>query len=369
MRGKFEKQTGLFCLINLEELVPGEHPARQVKRMCKQVLAEMSTVFDQMYASDGRPSVPPERLLMGWVLMTLYSVRSCRQFSERLRYDLLFKWFLDMNPDEGAFDATVYSKNMERFEKHEVSEVFFAEVVELARRHGWVSDEHFTVDGTLIESWASMKSFRKKDEPPPPSGDRNEWVDFKGEKRSNKTHRSTTDPDARLMRKGPGQEAKLSFGLRAAMENRSGLLVLLNLTGACGKGCRESTVALDQMQELGMRGFEPRTVGADKGYHNREFVQGCRDMQIAPHVARMNKRKVAGIDGRTIRQESYRTSQRIRKRVEEPFGWMKTVGGFRKSRYIGVARTNFMAQLVGASCNLIRMAKLAVHDPPVFAAA
>lgn len=369
MRGKIEKQTGLFCLINLEELVPEVHPARQVKAMCKEVLAEMSPIFEEIYARGGRPSVPPERLLLGWVLMALYSVRSCRQFSERLRYDLLFKWFLDMNPDDGAFDATVYSKNMERFEKHEVSEVFFAEVVELARRHGWVSDEHFTVDGTLIESWASMKSFRKKDEPAPPSGDRNEWVDFKGQKRSNKTHRSTTDADARLMRKGPGQEAKLSFGLRAAMENRSGLLVLLNLTKACDEGCTESTVALEQMQELGMRGFKPRTVGADKGYHNSEFVQGCREMQIAPHVARMNKRKVAGIDGRTTRHQTYQTSQRIRKRVEEPFGWMKTVGGFRKSRYIGVERTNFFAQFVGASCNLIRMAKLAVHDPTVFAAA
>ena len=368
MRGKIEKQTGLFCLINLEELVADNHPVRQVKAMFKEVLTEMSPVFEEMYARDGRPSVPPERLLLGWVLMALYSVRSCRQFTERLRYDLLFKWFLDMNPDESAFDATVYSKNMERFETHEVSEVFFAEVVELARRYGWISDEHFTVDGTLIESWASMKSFRKKGEPPPP-GDRNEWVDFKGQKRSNKTHRSSTDPDARLMRKGPGREAKLSFGLRAAMENRSGLLVMLNLTKACGKGSTESTVALDQMQELCMRGFEPRTVGADKAYHSSEFVQGCRDMQIAPHVARMQGRTVSGIDRRTTRHESYRASQRIRKRIEEPFGWMKTVGGFRKSRFIGVARTNFVAQLVGASCNLVRMAKMATHDPPVFAAA
>ena len=364
-----KKQTGLFYLINLEELVPESHPARQVKRMCKEVLGEMSPIFDEMYAEDGRPSVPPERLLLGWVLMALYSVRSCRQFAERLRYDLLFKWFLDMNPDEDAFDATVYSKNMERFESHEVSEVFFAEVVELAWRYGWISDEHFTVDGTLIESWASMKSFGKKGEPPSPPGDGNEWVDFKGQKRSNKTHRSSTDPDARLMRKGPGREAKLSFGLRATMENRSGLLVMLNLTKACGKGSTESSVALDQMEELCIRGFEPRTVGADKGYHNREFVQGCRDMRIAPHVAPMEGRKVSGIDARTIRHESYRTSQRIRKRIEEPFGWMKTVGAFRKSRFLGVARTNFVAQLVGASCNLVRMAKMATHDPPLLAAA
>ena len=369
MRGKIEKQTGIFCLINLEELVPERHPARQVKAMCKEVLAEMSPVFDEMYAEDGRPSVPPERLLLGWVLIALYSVRSCRQFAERLRYDLLFKWFLDMNPDESGFDATVYSKNMERFESHEVSEVFFAEVVELARRYGWVSDEHFTVDGTLIESWASMKSFRKKGEPPPPPGERNEWVDFKGEKRSNKTHCSSTDPDARLMRKGPGQEAKLTFGLRAAMENRHGLLVTLKLTKACGTGNTESAVALGQMQELSMRGFAPSTVGADKAYHNSEFVEGCREMRIAPHVARMKGRTVTGIDGRTIRHESYRTSQRIRKRIEEPFGWMKTVGGFRKSRFVGIARSNFVAQLVGASCNLVRMAKLATHDPTAFAAA
>ena len=203
---------------------------------------------------------------------------------------------------------------------------------------GWVSDEHFTVDGTLIESWASMKSFRKKGEPPPPPGERNEWVDFKGEKRSNKTHCSSTDPDARLMRKGPGQEATLTFGLRAAMENRHGLLVTLKLTKACGTDNTESAVALDQMQELSMRGFAPSTVKADKAYHNSEFVEGCHEMRIAPHVARMKGRTVAGIDGRTIRHESYRTSQRIRKRIEEPCGWMKTVGDFRKSRFVGIAR-------------------------------
>ena len=205
MRGKARPQTDMAFLVNLEELVERGHPLREVKQMCQEVLESLEGELAQMYAQKGRPSVPPERLLMAWVLMCLYGVRSCRRFAADLRYNLLYKWFLDMNPDETAFDHSSFSQNMERFEKHRVSELFFAEVVELARRRGWISDEHFSVDGTLIEAWASLKSFRPKDEPPPPpGGDRNDWVDFKGQKRSNQTHASTTDPQARLARKGFG---------------------------------------------------------------------------------------------------------------------------------------------------------------------
>ena len=220
---------------------------------------------------------------------------------------------------------------MERFEKNRISELFFAEVVELARNRGWFSDEHFSVDGTLIEAWASLKSFRPKDEPPPPpGGDRNDWVDFKGQKRSNQTHASTTDPEARLARKGFGKETRLCFGLHAAGENRSGLLVKLDVQAACGKGNSEPEVASKQLEELKMRGLDISSVGADKGYHTREFVQGCRDRGIAPHVACVRGRKTPGLDGRTTRSKAYRTSQRIRKRIEEPFGWRKTAGPFTK---------------------------------------
>ena len=277
-----------------------------------------------------------------------------------------------MDPDEGSFDASTFSKNMERFQSHHVSERFFAEVVELAKRQGWVSQEHFSVDGTLIESWASLKSFRSKDEEPPPPGQgRNDWVDFKGQKRSNDTHESTTDPEAKLLKKGAGREAKLCFGAHAVVENRNGLLVHFTVRPACGAGCSEPEVADEQLDELADRGFDPQTVGADKGYHTKEFVTKCRDKGTKPHVARVAGRKTPGLDGRHARSARYRQSQRLRKRAEEPFGWMKTIGMFRKSRWIGVETTDFVGQFVAASCNLIRMAKLAIQssDPPTEKAA
>ena len=363
MRGKARPQTDMAFLVNLEELVERDHPLREVKRMCQEVLESLEGELAQMYAPKGRPSVPPERLLMAWVLMCLYGVRSCRRFAADLRYNLLYKWFLDMNPDETAFDHSSFSQNMERFEKHRVSELVFAEVVELARRRGWISDEHFSVDGTLIEAWASLKSFRPKDEPPPPpGGDRNDWVDFKAQKRSKQTHASTTDPQARLARKGFGKEARLCFGMHAVGENRSGLLVKLDVQAACGEGNSEAEVASKQLDGLAMLGFGVRSVGADKGYHTREFVQGCRDRGIAPHVACVRGRKTPGLDGRTTRSKAYRTSQRIRKRIEEPFGWMKTAGHFRKTRWRGIDRTHFMAQFFGSACNLLRMAKMAATE-------
>jgi transposase/IS5 family transposase len=366
MRGKEQLQTEAIHLINVENQLRSTHPLREVKRMCKEVLKEMEPFFAQMYAVKGRPSIPPERMLMAWVLMCLFGVRSCRRFSEDLQFNLLYKWFLDMNPDEDAFDASSFSKNMERFKTGHVSELFFAQVVELAKARGWVSDEHFSVDGTLIEAWASIKSFRPKDEDqkPPENGGRgnNGWVDFKGEKRSNDTHESTTDPEAKLIKHSEGDAAKLRYAMHAVSENRNGLLVLLDVKQAVGERCAEHEAASDQLDELTLRGFNVTTVGADKGYHTKEFVQDCRDRQIAPHVAMVKGRKTPGLDGRTARSAAYQMSQRLRKRIEENFGWMKAFGNFRKSRWIGAEKTHFVAQFVGSACNLIRMAKLSLAE-------
>jgi len=376
MRGKRQAQRGLVCFIDFESRIPQRHPIRQVKALADEVLRRMSGQFETMYATDGRPSIPPERLLKAKLLQALYSVRSDRQICERLRYDLLFQWFLDMEPDEEPFHATTFTKNLDRLLHHHVSEVFFCEVVELAREHGWTSNEHFSVDGTLIEAWASMKSYRPKDEQPPedPEGPaagsdsakkragRNRWADFSGQKRGNDTHQSVTDPEARLLRKGKGKEARLCFGAHAVMENRNGLCVLFDVAGGLET---ESSTSLRQLDELLDRQFDPRTVGADKGYHNREWVQGCRQRKIRPHCALIESRKVRGIDARTTRTEGYRVSQVLRRRIEEHFGWLKTTGNLRKSRYKGIARTNFAAQLAMATCNLIRMAKLALGSPPL----
>ncbi len=359
----------MLALINLEDRIPAKHPIRRIKAMVDEVLRGMSGTFDEMYESQGRASIPPERLLKAKVLMVLYTVRSERQLCERLRYDLLFQWFLQMNPCESVFDHSVFSKNMTRLLEHGTSEIFFAEVVELARRHDWVSNEHFSVDGTLIEAWASMKSFRPKEETEDgtdqPEG--NGWQDYKGQKRSNQTHASRTDSEAHLLKKGKGKEAKLCFNAHAVMENRNGLCVLMDVTASVGR--TEAQQASDQLDELCMRGFEPRTVGADAGYHTKAFVRECRDREIEPHVAPHGGRKTPGLDGRHRRGQRYRASQKVRKRIEEIFGWVKTTGGFRKSRYRGVARTHLSAHFVTAACNLVRMAKLAEQPPPMLAGA
>ena len=357
MRGRHTAQTSLITLLDVESRIPQRHPIREVKRLIREVFRQLDSHFDDLYAEKGRASIPPERLLGAKVLMALYTVRSDRQFCERLRYDLLFQWFLDINPDEpeAIFDASTFSKNQQRLLAHATTEVFLAQVVELARAGQWASNEHFSVDGTLIEAWASMKSFRPKDEPPQGPGAGNPWQDFHGEKRSNETHQSTTDPSAKLLRKGAGKEAKLCFAGHAVMENRTGLCVLLEVTPSVG--VTESETALRQMGELQERGFDPQTAGADKNYHNKEFVQGCRALGVAPHVAEVKGRQVAGFDGRT-KKAGYHTSQRLRKRIEEIFGWMKTTGGLRKTRYRGVARTNACAQMVAATYNLLRLAKL-----------
>jgi transposase len=364
MRGRKTAQTNFLTLINIEERIPRTHPIREVKRMVGEVFRRLDDHFEDLYADKGRDSIPPERLLGAKVLMALYSVRSERLFCERLQYDLLFQWFLDINPDEvqALFDPSSFSKNQERLLGHATADLFFAAVVEIAQERQWVSNEHFSVDGTLIEAWASLKSFRPKDDQQGP-GAGNSWQNFHGEKRSNQTHQSTTDEEARLLRKGPGKEAKLCFAAHAAMENRHGLCVDLQVTASVG--VTEPETALTQIKNLAAWGFAPKSTGADKGYHTKDFVQGCREMGVAPHVAEVSERQVAGLDARTTKAKAYQTSQRIRKRIEEIFGWMKTTGGLRKTRYRGVERTHGCAQIVAATYNLLRMAKLAAEGPPL----
>ena len=363
MRGAIKSQPELVCLISPDSVVPKGHPIRTIKRYIDEVLGRMSRRFDAMYAQEGRPSIPPERLLKAKVLIALFSVRSENLFVEQLHYNLLYRWFLDMDLSEPVFDNSTFSKNQQRLMQHEVAALFFEQVVKLAREQGWVSDEHFSVDGTLIESWASLKSFVPRDQPRSGGDDDpgNADVNFRGQKRGNATHESTTDPQARLRKKAAGQEAKLCFGLHALMENRHGLYVDLQVSSSIG--VTESDVALEMLHKQ----KRARTVGADKGYHHGPFVQGCRQRGIAPHVATAKGRQIAGLDRRTISTTTYALSQKIRKRIEEGFGWMKTVGGFRKTRFKGIARTQLCAYFVGAACNLVRMATLAL-GPPALAA-
>lgn len=353
MRGVARQQAMMLTAVTPDALVPAGHPIRQIKPIVEAALARLSPTFDLMYAEDGRPSIPPEHLLKGCLLIAFFSVRSERQFCERLQYDLLFKWFLDLNSMDPAFDHSVFAKNKERLLRHAVAREFFSAIVEEARRRQLLSEEHFTVDGTLLEAWASMKSVRPKEDrgDPPGEAGRNPEVDFRGERRRNTTHASTTDPQARLARKGPGREARLCFAGHVLMENRQGLVVDVQVTAASGTAERDT--ALDMLQAL--PGSQHRTVGADKGYDTADFVWECRDLGITPHVA---QRQRSAIDARTTRHEGYRLSQRIRKRVEEIFGWLKTVAGGRKLRYRGLERNQLWAEMTLAGYNLVRLAKL-----------
>jgi transposase len=327
------------------------------------VLKDLSPLFSEMYVEWGRPSIPPERLLKAKLIQALYTIRSENLLIESLQYNLLFRWFLDLNMTDAIWDNSTFSKNQERLLKHRTADLFFSSVVELARSHGWVSDEHFTVDSTLIEAWASLKSFQPKGQSPEPTDDDrgNPTVDFKGQKRSNQTHESQTDPEAKLMRKGPGKEAKLSFGMHALMENRHGLCVQVSVTPSTEK---ETTAAKELLgRQIDETQTAPASVGADKGYHNQEFVSFCREEKITPHVAPITGRTVAGLDGRTTGSLGYQTSQRIRKRVEEIFGWAKEIGGLRKTKKRGTERVGLNALLVISAYNLVRMGKL-MGSPP-----
>ena len=362
MRGIDTKQSSMLCLLSPETVVPATHPARRIKRLADQALARLSPQFDRMYSLVGRPSIPPERLLKASVLMALYTVRSERLFCEQLDYNLLFRWFLDMDMTEPSFDPSTFSKNRQRLIEADIAKQFFARVTEQATEAKLMSHEHFTVDGTLIDAWASLKSFKERgsDEQGPPDDPGNPTVDFHGQRRSNETHQSTTDPEAKLARKGRGKEAKLSHSGHALMENRHGLLVDLRIDEANGRAERE--VAL-QMLDDELPGEKPITLGADKAYDTHDFVAQCRSRNVTPHVAQHeNARRSSAIDARTTRHPGYAVSQRIRKRVEEIFGWVKTVANFRRTRYRGRARTQLAAYFVAAAYNLLRIAKLVASE-------
>jgi transposase len=356
MRGEVDPQSSMFHYFSVESRIPADHPLRRVKKLAESALSAISAELDGLYARTGRPSIPPERLLKAQLLIAFYSVRSDRLFCEQLDYNLLFRWFLDLDLESGGLDQSNFSRLRERLVETDIARRFFDEVVRLARKDKLLSSDHFTVDGTLIDAWASFKSFKRKDDDEPPKpGDGTGMVDFKGEKRSNATHQSTTDPDAKLMRKGNGQPAKLSYGGHALMENRSGLCVDLLITDAT---LAEHQAARQLLTRARRRKIHPKTLGADKGYHVKDFVQHLREHKIKPHIARIDGRKTPGLDGRTSCTEGYKVSQRKRKRIEEIFGWLKTVGGMRKTRFIGEARTQIAAYLSAAAYNLLRIAKL-----------
>ncbi len=340
MRGRREPRVSMLAFVDLEARVPVGHPLRSIKAVADAALTNLSSEFDRMYATVGRPSIPPERLLKASLLISLYSVRSERAFCEELEYNLLYRWFLDMQLMEASFDATVFTKNRQRLLEHQVGQQLFDEVVLAADRHGLLSDEHFTVDGTLIEAAASLKSFRPRDSTTF-SGDGdagNPSVDFRGERRSNATHQSSTDAEARLFRKGKGKEAKLVFMAHALMENRHRLLADFQISQAMGTAERDTVPNL--LDEAKARGFHPKTTGGDKNYDTRDCVASMRKRGVTPHVAQNTSGRRSAIDGRTTRHGGYALSQRARKRVEEIFGWMKTVGGFRRTRYRGLDRTH-----------------------------
>lgn len=362
MRGEVDPQSAMFSYISPDARVPAEHPLRAIKAYADAALKAISRQFDDLYGSTGRPSIPPEQLLKAQLLIALYSVRSDRAFCEQLDYNLLFRWFLDMSLDEKGLDQSNFSRLRSRLVETDVALRFFEQVLRLARSHKLLSTEHFTVDSTLIESWAGLKSIRKKDgSPPKDGGDGTGMVDFEGEKRTNQTHESTTDPEAKLMRRGNGQPAKLCFGGHALMENRSGLCTDLAITDS---RTAEPVVAETLLKKLRRKGIKPTTVGGDKGYHTKAFVKALRRMKIRPHIARIENRRTDGLDARTTRHESYRFSQRKRKRIEEIFGWLKTIGGLRKSRFVGIRRTQLYAYLAASAYNLLRIAKLTAEPVP-----
>jgi transposase len=356
MRGPDTQQSAMFSYVSPEERIPADHPLRPIRRMVDQALAALSRHFDEMYSTFGRPSIAPEKLLRALLLQIFYSIRSERLLMEQLNYNLLFRWFVGLNADEGVWDVTVYTKNRERLLEASVAEEFFAQILAQARSAELISDEHFSVDGTLIEAWAGQKSFRRKDESPaPPDDPGNPTVDFHGEQRRNDTHESSTDPDARLARNSGGHEAKLAYNGNVLIENRNGLVVDTELLQCNGTAERDAALLMAER----VAGDGRVTIGADKGYDTRDFVQELRDMNITPHVAQNEKRPGgSAIDGRTTRHGGYKISQVRRKRVEEVFGWLKTVAMLRKTRHRGVFRVGWVFTFAAAAYNLVRMRNL-----------
>lgn len=349
MRGNIDHQAR-FVLVTPDDVVPADHPIRKIRKLVDQALAAMEPIFDRMYSDTGRPSIPPERLIKSMLLIALYSIRSERQLCERLRYDLLFKWFIDLNVDDEVFDASSFSKNRNRLLEANVTGEFFAEVVKEARKAKLLSEEHFSVDGTLLEAWSSQKSVRLKDEEDHPDLSSNSWVDFSGTKRSNDTHASVTDPQALLAKKARGQAARPSYCGHALIENRNGLVVGTSLSQATG------TAERDQAFELIDRvAGKTATLAADRGYDTKDFVNDCRTRGVTPHVASKTN---SAIDGRTTRHDGYRISQRKRKLSEQVFGWAKTTGVARKLRFRGVQRNADQWFVTMSTFNVVRMAKL-----------
>jgi transposase len=364
MRGHDHQQAGMYSYLSPEQRVRENHPLRPIRAMADEALTNMSERLDGMCAKTGRPSIPPEQLLRAQLIQMLYSVRSERLLMEEIDYSMLFRWFVGMNLDEPVWDVTVFTKNRNRLLEGDVAREFLAEVVRQAESKGLTSDEHFTVDGTLIEAWASLKSFQRKGEKKaPPDDPGNPSVDFHGEKRSNQTHESTTDPDALLARKGNGKEAKLSYNGNALTENRNGLVVNTETLQANGTAERDAALLMRQQ----IPGTDRVTVGADKGYDTKDFVTECRHLNITPHVAQnVNRNGGSAIDGRTTRHEGYAISQRKRKRIEECFGWMKTIALVRKVRHRGIEKVGWLFTFAAAAYNLVRMRNLLVR--PVGAA-
>ena len=355
MRGKDHREENLFSYLLLEDRVPANHPLRAIREIVDTALAELSRAFGKLYSRDGRPSIPPERLLRALLLQAFFTVRSERQLMEQLDYNLLFRWFVGLAIDDEVWDATVFCKNRDRLLAGDIARKFMTTVLNLPQVRGLLSSEHFSVDGTLIEAWASMKSFVPKDGSGPPAsgGGRNAERDFHGEKRKNDTHASTTDPDARLFRKGAGKEAKLCHMGHLMMENRHGLIVDARLTEA--NGTAERTTALDMIEDNAGPGS---TVGGDKNYDTADFVAGCRERGCTPHVSQNNTHRRSAIDGRTTRHPGYRMSVVKRKRIEEPFGWIKTIGGLRKTRHRGRDLVEWFFVLTATAYNLVRIPKV-----------
>jgi transposase len=345
----------MFSYLSPETMVPRDHPLRAIRPLADAALDRLSSAFNKLYSVVGRPSIPPEQLLRALLLQAFFTVRSERQLMEQLTYNMMFRWFVGLSMDAPVWDVTVFTKNRERLLAGDIACGFLQALLADPRVKPLLSDDHFSVDGTLIEAWASMKSFRPKDGGgEPPADGRNGERDFHGEKRSNETHASTSDPDARLYKKATGQAAKLCHMGHVVMENRSGLVVAASATLATGTAEREAAEAMVGELPAGGR----ITLGADKAYDTADFVAGMRQMDVTAHVAQNDKRRRSAIDGRTTRHAGYKVSLRVRKRIEEVFGWMKTVGGQRKTRYRGTARMGWMFTLAAAAYNLIRMPKL-----------
>lgn len=363
MRGIQTTQQQLFSYVPIDKRIPADHPLRALRAMVDEVLQSMSKQFDRLYSDTGRPSIAPEYLLRATLMQILYSIRSERLLMEQLAYNMLFRWFVGMSMDEEVWNHSVFSKNRERLLAGDIAGEFLEKVLGLARSRHLLSDEHFTVDGTLIEAWASHKSFQKKENPESNEKDdrSNPTVDFHGEQRTNDTHQSTTDPESRLYRKGKGKEAKLSFMGHVVIDNRHGLVVATRYTQATGTAERDA--AADMVKDVKRRRKQRLTLGADKSYDTRAFVETLRTQNVTPHVAQNTTNRSSAIDNRTTRHPGYAISQWKRKIVEEVFGWMKTIGLLRKTHHKGVERGGWMFTFTNAVYNLVRMKNIMIVTP------